>query len=157
MLPILSISILNHINIEAILGFIVNETLFFGCSAICLFIAVVIDFYTGVKKAKILKEKIYSGGFRKSISKFIEYVLLFIIAITFDIVIAILWKSIPLGLIICLIVAMSIECHSIFNENLKSIKSNSSKAFDIIEDVVKNPDEIIDKINDIKDALNDKD
>jgi phage-related holin len=42
---------------------------------ICLSFLLLIDFLTGVRKAKSLKQKIHSGGFRRSINKMNDYCL----------------------------------------------------------------------------------
>jgi len=107
-------------------------------SAIFMLIASIIDLYTGVKRAKANNEAVYSGGFRKTINKDINYYIIFFIAYFIDI----LASSFPFWELPYLSVLVAIACIVIEGksvlENQRAIKENAADIPFEIRDIIKN-------------------
>ena len=121
-------------------NFAVKEAFWFLLFSSLTFGAILVDLSTGVSKARALKQKIYSGGLRKSFIKLKEYLAIFYFGVVVDIALVIVWKQIPIGVAITGIAASAIELISVV-ENLRLKKSSASKLPDVIAKIVAVKDE----------------
>ena len=115
--------------------FIIKESFWFSLSAIFVFISVLIDLWTGIDKAKVLNEKIYSGGFRRSIIKLKEYIFLMYFGTVADVALFVVYKQVPAGVLLACVACCLIELISVI-ENLKAKKSEAGKMPEILEQIV---------------------
>ena len=115
--------------------FATQETFWFLICAFLMFGAIMLDFSTGISKARALKEKIYSGGLRKSFIKLRDYLSIFYFGVIVDIALNLVWKYIPIGLVTTCISASAIELISVV-ENLKLKKSSAAKMPEMIAKIV---------------------
>ena len=115
--------------------FVLKEAFWFLLCAGLTFGAILVDLSTGVSKARALKEKVYSGGLRKSFIKLRDYLSIFYFGVIVDIALNLVWKYIPIGLITTCIAASAIELISVV-ENLKLKKSSAAKMPEMIAKIV---------------------
>ena len=121
-------------------NFAVKEAFWFLLFSSLTFGAILVDLSTGVSKARALKQKIYSGGLRKSFIKLKEYLAIFYFGVVVDIALAIVWKQMPIGVAIIGIAASAIELISVV-ENLRLKKSSASKLPEVIAKMIAVKDE----------------
>jgi len=115
--------------------FVIKEAFWFLLCGGLTFGAILVDLSTGVSRARALKEKIYSGGLRKSFIKLRDYLSIFYFGVIVDIALNLVWKYMPIGLIATCISASAIELISVV-ENLKLKKSSAAKMPEIISKIV---------------------
>ena len=131
--------------------FAIKEAFWFLlCSGLTLG-AILIDLSTGVSKARALKEKVYSGGLRKSFIKLSDYLSLFYFGVIVDIGLNLVWKYMPVGLVTTCIAASAIELISVV-ENLKLKKSSAAKMPEMIAKMieVKDTESAVKLLNELK-------
>lgn len=121
-------------------NFAVKEAFWFLLFSSLTFGAILVDLSTGVSKARALKQKIYSGGLRKSFIKLKEYLAIFYFGVIVDIALVIVWKQIPIGVAITGIAASAIELISVV-ENLRLKKSSACKLPEVIAKMIAVKDE----------------
>ena len=121
-------------------NFAVKEAFWFLLFSSLTFGAILVDLSTGVSKARALKQKIYSGGLRKSFIKLKEYLAIFYFGVVVDIALAIVWKQMPIGVAVTGIAASAIELISVV-ENLRLKKSSASKLPEVIAKMIAVKDE----------------
>ena len=115
--------------------FAIKEAFWFLLCGGLTFGAILMDLSTGISKARALKEKIYSGGLRKSFIKLRDYLSIFYFGVIVDIALNLVWKYMPIGLVATCISASAIELVSVV-ENLKLKKSAAAKMPEIISKIV---------------------
>ena len=115
--------------------FAIKEAFWFLMCSGLTFGAILVDLSTGVSKARALKEKIYSGGLRKSFIKLRDYLSIFYFGVIVDIALNLVWKYMPIGLVATCISASAIELMSVV-ENLKLKKSAAAKMPEMISKIV---------------------
>ena len=115
--------------------FAIKEAFWFLLCAGLTFGAILVDLSTGVSKARALKEKVYSGGLRKSFIKLRDYLSIFYFGVIVDIALNLVWKYIPIGLVTTCIAASAIELISVV-ENLKLKKSSAAIMPEMIAKIV---------------------
>jgi len=115
--------------------FVIKEAFWFLLCGGLTFGAILVDLSTGVSRARALKEKIYSGGLRKSFIKLRDYLSIFYFGVIVDIALNLVWKYMPIGLIATCISASAIELISVV-ENLKLKKSAAAKMPEMISKIV---------------------
>lgn len=115
--------------------FAIKEAFWFLLCGGLTFGAILVDLSTGVSRARALKEKIYSGGLRKSFIKLRDYLSIFYFGVIVDIALNLVWKYMPIGLIATCISASAIELISVV-ENLKLKKSAAAKMPEMISKIV---------------------
>ena len=121
-------------------NFAVKEAFWFLLFSSLTFGAILVDLSTGVSKARALKQKIYSGGLRKSFIKLKEYLAIFYFGVVVDIALFIVWKQMPIGVAVTGIAASAIELISVV-ENLRLKKSSASKLPEVIAKMIAVKDE----------------
>ena len=115
--------------------FAIKEAFWFLLCGGLTFGAILVDLSTGVSKARALKEKVYSGGLRKSFIKLRDYLSIFYFGVIVDIALNLVWKYMPIGLVTTCIAASAIELISVV-ENLKLKKSSAAKMPEMIAKIV---------------------
>ena len=115
--------------------FAIKEAFWFLLCGGLTFGAILVDLSTGVSKARALKEKVYSGGLRKSFIKLRDYLSIFYFGVIVDIALNLVWKYMPIGLVITCIAASAIELISVV-ENLKLKKSSAARMPEMIAKIV---------------------
>ena len=115
--------------------FAIKEAFWFLLCGGLTFGAILVDLSTGVSKARALKEKVYSGGLRKSFIKLRDYLSIFYFGVIVDIALNLVWKYMPVGLVTTCIAASAIELISVV-ENLKLKKSAAAKMPEMIAKIV---------------------
>ena len=115
--------------------FAIKEAFWFLMCAGLTFGAILVDLSTGVSKARALKEKVYSGGLRKSFIKLRDYLSIFYFGVIVDIALNLVWKYMPIGLVTTCIAASAIELISVV-ENLKLKKSSAAIMPEMIAKIV---------------------
>ena len=132
-------------------NFAVKEAFWFLLFSSLTFGAILVDLSTGVSKARALKQKIYSGGLRKSFIKLKEYLAIFYFGVVVDIALAIVWKQMPIGVAVTGIAASAIELISVV-ENLRLKKSSACKLPEVIAKMiaVKNEEDAAKLLDDLK-------
>ena len=115
--------------------FAIKEAFWFLMCAGLTFGAILVDLSTGVSKARALKEKVYSGGLRKSFIKLRDYLSIFYFGVIVDIALNLVWKYMPIGLVTTCIAASAIELMSVV-ENLKLKKSSAAIMPEMIAKIV---------------------
>ena len=115
--------------------FAIKEAFWFLLCGGLTFGAILVDLSTGVSKARALKEKVYSGGLRKSFIKLRDYLSIFYFGVIVDIALNLVWKYMPVGLVTTCIAASAIELISVV-ENLKLKKSSAAKMPEMIAKIV---------------------
>ena len=115
--------------------FAIKEAFWFLLCGGLTFGAILVDLSTGVSKARALKEKVYSGGLRKSFIKLRDYLSIFYFGVIVDIALNLVWKYMPIGLVTTCISASAIELISVV-ENLKLKKSSAAKMPEMIAKIV---------------------
>ena len=115
--------------------FAIKEAFWFLLCAGLTFGAILVDLSIGVSKARALKEKVYSGGLRKSFIKLRDYLSIFYFGVIVDIALNLVWKYMPIGLVTTCIAASAIELISVV-ENLKLKKSSAAIMPEMIAKIV---------------------
>ena len=115
--------------------FAIKEAFWFLLCGGLTFGAILVDLSTGVSKARALKEKVYSGGLRKSFIKLRDYLSIFYFGVIVDIALNLVWKYMPIGLVTTCIAASAIELMSVV-ENLKLKKSSAARMPEMIAKIV---------------------
>lgn len=115
--------------------FAIKEAFWFLLCGGLTFGAILVDLSTGVSKARALKEKVYSGGLRKSFIKLRDYLSIFYFGVIVDIALSLVWKYMPIGLVTTCIAASAIELISVV-ENLKLKKSSAARMPEMIAKIV---------------------
>ena len=115
--------------------FAIKEAFWFILCSGLTFGAILVDLSTGVSKARALKQKVYSGGLRKSFIKLRDYLSIFYFGVIVDIALNLVWKYMPIGLVTTCISASAIELISVV-ENLKLKKSSAAKMPEMIAKIV---------------------
>lgn len=100
------------------------------------FFATMIDLWTGVDAAKARKEVIHSGGFRQSITKYLDYWRFQMMAFFVDAIASLIpqYNTPYVSLLICVAIIL-IECKSVI-ENYKSKKSNAASIPQMAKDII---------------------
>ena len=134
--------------------FAIKEAFWFLLCGGLTFGAILVDLSTGVSRARALKEKIYSGGLRKSLIKLRDYLSIFYFGVIVDIALNLVWKYMPVGLVTTCIVASAIELISVV-ENLKLKKSAAAKMPEIVAKMieVKDTESAVKLLNELKNLL----
>ena len=115
--------------------FAIKEAFWFLLCGGLTFGAILVDLSTGVSKARALKEKVYSGGLRKSFIKLRDYLSIFYFGVIVDIALNLVWKYMPIGLVTTCIAASANELISVV-ENLKLKKSSAAIMPEMIAKIV---------------------
>ena len=115
--------------------FVLKEAFWFLLCAGLTFGAILVDLSIGVSKARALKEKVYSGGLRKSFIKLRDYLSIFYFGVIVDIALNLVWKYMPIGLVTTCIAASAIELITVV-EKLKLKKSSAAKMPEMIAKIV---------------------
>lgn len=98
--------------------------------------AVCMDLWAGVDSAKTRGEKIYSGGFRRTVSKLGDYWRIQVMGLIFDLIGSCLsWYGLPYASILVTAAIVLIEGRSVW-ENEKAKKSNVAKLPGAIRDIL---------------------
>ena len=131
--------------------FAIKEAFWFLLCGGLTFGAILVDLSTGVSKARALKEKVYSGGLRKSFIKLRDYLSIFYFGVIVDIALNLVWKYMPVGLVTTCISASAIELMSVV-ENLKLKKSAAAKMPEMIAKMieVKDTESAVKLLNELK-------
>ncbi|HRS68537.1 MAG TPA: phage holin family protein [Paludibacteraceae bacterium] len=134
--------------------FAIKEAFWFLLCGGLTFGAILVDLSTGVSKARALKEKVYSGGLRKSFIKLRDYLSIFYFGVIVDIALNLVWKYMPIGLVTTCIAASAIELISVV-ENLKLKKSAAAKMPEIVAKMieVKDTESAVKLLNELKNLL----
>ena len=134
--------------------FAIKEAFWFLLCGGLTFGAILVDLSTGVSRARALKEKIYSGGLRKSLIKLRDYLSIFYFGVIVDIALNLVWKYMPIGLVTTCIAASAIELISVV-ENLKLKKSAAAKMPEIVAKMieVKDTESAAKLLNELKNLL----
>ena len=134
--------------------FAIKEAFWFLLCGGLTFGAILVDLSTGVSRARALKEKIYSGGLRKSLIKLRDYLSIFYFGVIVDIALNLVWKYMPVGLVTTCIAASAIELISVV-ENLKLKKSAAAKMPEIVAKMieVKDTESAAKLLNELKNLL----
>ena len=131
--------------------FAIKEAFWFLLCGGLTFGAILVDLSTGVSKARALKEKVYSGGLRKSFIKLRDYLSIFYFGVIVDIALNLVWKYMPVGLVTTCIAASAIELISVV-ENLKLKKSSAAKMPEMVAKMieVKDTESAVKLLNELK-------
>ena len=131
--------------------FAIKEAFWFLLCGGLTFGAILVDLSTGVSKARALKEKVYSGGLRKSFIKLRDYLSIFYFGVIVDIALNLVWKYMPIGLVTTCIAASAIELISVV-ENLKLKKSAAAKMPEMVAKMieVKDTESAVKLLNELK-------
>jgi len=131
--------------------FAIKEAFWFLLCGGLTFGAILVDLSTGVSKARALKEKVYSGGLRKSFVKLRDYLSIFYFGVIVDIALNLVWKYMPVGLVTTCIAASAIELISVV-ENLKLKKSSAAKMPEMVAKMieVKDTESAVKLLNELK-------
>lgn len=97
-------------------------------------LAVLIDLWTGIDKAKAKGEPIQSGGLRKTITKVGDYWAVQLFGLMIDIVGSLFW-SFPFASMIVGLGILIIECRSVI-ENLREKKSAAAHLPDVLTQII---------------------
>lgn len=117
---------------ESFFSLITKELLFFVFFAMLMYVAILLDLSAGVKRARVMNEKIYSGGFRQTFIKFSDYVKIYYFGLILDFSLIIIFERlIPVGISITALAVCIIELKSII-ENMKISKAAGA---DILNEV----------------------
>ncbi|MBE9488316.1 MAG: phage holin family protein [Bacteroidetes bacterium] len=106
---------------------------------------VIIDFWTGIDKAKSRHEPIHSKGLRKTITKVGEYWRVLVMFLFIDIIGTMLpWYSLPYASMLCTLSIILIEIRSVI-ENLKAKKSSASEITEMVKEIISidNPEKAV--------------
>lgn len=99
---------------------------------IVMVLSVCVDLWAGVNSAKARKEKIYSGGLRRTVAKLGDYWRIQVMALIFDLIGSCIgWYNLPYASIIITAAIVLIEGRSVW-ENEKAKRSNVAKLPDAI-------------------------
>ncbi len=134
---------------------IISELILFCVFGVLLYVAILFDLSVGIRRAKAMKEKIYSGGFRKTFVKFSDYTKIYYFGFVLDCIIIVLFgRIVPVGVCVTALAACSIELKSI-HENMKITKIQASNIINVASDIIKCTSKqealkIIDNITNIK-------
>lgn len=116
-------------------------------------ISVLIDFWSGISTAKALGEPLQSKGFRRTISKTVEYIRVMIFAVMFD-ALGICFVHpyiLPFATIIGTIAIMFIEGKSVI-ENSKRKKAHAAEIPEVVKKLVQAA--TVEKVTKILDQMN---
>lgn len=103
---------------------------------VVMVLAVAVDLWAGVDSARSRKEKIYSGGLRRTFSKLGDYWRIQVMALIFDLIgTCMTWYNLPYASIIITAAIVLIEGRSVW-ENEKAKKSNIAKLPKAIRDII---------------------
>lgn len=103
---------------------------------IIMVIAVFIDLWTGVEKAKVKHEKIYSDKLRRTISKIGEYWRVQIMFLLFDIIGSFISVyNLPYASMLGTVCIVYIELRSVF-ENLKEKRSSAVEILEVAQKII---------------------
>lgn len=116
--------------------FAVKEAFWFIIFSGLVFGATLIDLSSGVATARALKQKIYSGGFRKSFVKMNDYLSILYFGVVVDVALFLAWDYMPIGLALTAIAASAIEFYSVI-ENMRLKKSAAAKIPEIMEKMIR--------------------
>lgn len=123
-------------NFDALTYYIaVRATIIFACW-VFMVAANLFDFWSGTTTAKALHQKLWSHGFRRTITKIDDYARLMLFALMFDIIGSLFsFYIVPFGTILCTVAIMCIEGKSVV-ENSRRKKAHAAKVPDIIKQIV---------------------
>ena len=122
-----------HLNLTQDIGH--GVTLIFIC-CILIVCACAIDMWTGISAAKKNKERIWSRGLRRTISKVLDYLRVVIFAVLIDVLgLAFPWYSIPYAALVATLGILLIEGKSVI-ENYKKSKSCAAQVADMIGEII---------------------
>lgn len=103
---------------------------------ILMLIAVLVDLWTGVEKAKAKKEYVDSGGFRRTFAKVGEYWRVLAMLLLVDIIGNIFpWYSFPFASVLGTVAVIAIEFRSVI-ENLRAKHSAAAGIPDMISRII---------------------
>lgn len=116
-------------------------------------VSVLIDFWSGISTAKALGEPLQSKGFRRTISKTVEYIRVMIFAVMFDALGICFVHSyiLPFATIIGTIAIMFIEGKSVI-ENSKRKKAHAAEIPEVVKKLVQAA--TVEKVTKILDQMN---
>jgi len=98
--------------------------------------ATIIDYRSGIKRAKALGEKIISKGMRKSFSKYVDYWSVQLMLFIMDVVASVLpFVNLPYFSILGALAITSIEIKSVI-ENYKTSRSSAGKIPSMIKNII---------------------
>ena len=110
-----------------------------GITLVCWIFAVcacLIDFWSGTNTAKILGEKLWSNGFRRTIVKVGDYCRVMLFALMFDILGAFFsFYVLPFATFLVALAVILIEARSV-QENNKRKKAHAAEIPDIVSKIV---------------------
>lgn len=123
-------------NFDALTYYIaVRAIIIFACW-VFMVAANLFDFWSGTTTAKALHQRLWSHGFRRTITKIDDYARLMLFALMFDIIGSLFSFYIaPFGTILCTVAIMCIEGKSVV-ENSRRKKAHAAKVPDIIKQIV---------------------
>lgn len=99
-------------------------------------LSVCVDLWAGINSAKARKEKLYSGGLRRTFSKLGDYWRIQVMALIFDLIGSCLsWYGLPYASIVITAAIVIIEGRSVW-ENERAKKSNVAKLPDAIRAII---------------------
>lgn len=113
----------------------VRATIIFACW-VFMVVANMVDFWSGTTTAKALHQKLWSHGFRRTITKIDDYARLMLFALMFDVLGSLFTFYIaPFGTILCTIAIMCIEGKSVI-ENSRRKKAHAAQIPDIVKQII---------------------
>lgn len=118
---------------------------------VVMVLAVCMDLWAGVDSAKARREKIYSGGLRRTFAKLGDYWRIQVMALIFDLIGSCMeWYNLPYASIIITAGIVLIEGRSVW-ENEKAKKSNVAKLPEAIREILncstaKNAEELLERL-----------
>jgi len=99
--------------------------------------AVLVDFWSGINRAKVCKEDIESKGFRRTVSKMGDYWRIQVMAATMDIIASLMpWYNRPWASMLIALGVVLIEGRSVW-ENSRAKKSEAAKIPAAVRDIIK--------------------
>lgn len=123
---------------ESFFSLITKELLFFVFFAMLMYVAILLDLSAGIKRARAMNEKIYSGGFRQTFIKFSDYVKIYYFGLILDFSLIIIFERlIPVGISITALAVCIIELKSII-ENMKISKAAGADVLNEVKYLIAN-------------------
>ncbi|WP_018676106.1 phage holin family protein [Riemerella columbina] len=116
-------------------------------------LAILVDLYFGVKKAKEMGEATHSEGYRRTISKFVYYYAMMFFALTFDFldVVTPLIVPFPLSLtpmfsLLCAIALIFTEAKSVREKAEDKVRRQADRSFTELLEVLQKREDVVSKI-----------
>lgn len=130
-------TLLEEKSAESIESFLVIKASIIMICWLFMTISVFIDFCSGVSTAKALGEKLMSKGFRRTISKAVDYMLILFFALMFDALglCFIHFYVLPFATLLCTVAIMCIEGKSVI-ENARRKKAHSAEIPEMVKKIL---------------------